>query len=132
MSMRRRSGCAVRASTSASCSSSTVRCACWTCSIRTATGSSLRKSFPAAELERVLGARPVRHERVESGGYGRVSAHWRVELVDGRRVFVKQALTDDAAEWVGRERRFYESVRGTFLPAYLGGHDDGDSVWIVI
>jgi hypothetical protein len=95
------------------------------------TGSSLRKSFPAAELARVLGAPPVSHVRVESGGYGRVSAHWRVELADGRRLFVKQALTDGAAEWVGRERRLYESVDGSFLPRYLGGHDDG-SVWIAL
>jgi hypothetical protein len=92
----------------------------------------LRRSFPAAELARVLGAPPVSHVRVESGGYGRVSAHWRVELADGRRLFVKQALTDDAAEWVGRERRFYEAVAGRFLPRYFGGQDGEDSVWIAL
>ena len=86
------------------------------------------KSFPAAELERVLGARPVRQARVESGGYGRVSAHWRAELADGRRVFVKQALTEDAEEWVGRERRFYEAVTASFLPRYHGGGD----TWIAL
>jgi hypothetical protein len=92
----------------------------------------LRKSFPAADLARVLGAPPVDYTRVESGGYGRVSAHWRVELADGRRVFVKQALTGDAAEWIGRERRLYESVAGSFLPRYFGGQDDEESVWVAL
>ena len=63
------------------------------------------KNFPAAEVERVLGTPPVRWALVESGGYGRVNAHWRAELADGRAVFVKHALTDDAEDWLRKERR---------------------------
>src|SRR5919201_2773851 len=90
------------------------------------------KSFPATELERLLGVRAVDWERVESGGYGRVSAHWRVRLADGRSVFVKQALTLDARAWVRQERLVYENVTGSFMPAYFGAHDDGDDVFLAI
>src|SRR5204862_2030616 len=108
--------CGKTVSKSASSSSCTVRCAYWTYSIRTATGSSLPKSFPAAEVEIALGTAPVRWTPVESGGYGRVNAHWRAELQDGRSVFVKHANGVDAEEWLRRERQLYESVRGSFMP----------------
>jgi Phosphotransferase enzyme family len=90
------------------------------------------RSFPAAELERLLGVRPVGWERVESGGYGRVSAHWRVWLADGRSAFVKQALTPDARTWVRQERAVYECVTGSFMPVYLGAHDEGEDVFLAI
>jgi hypothetical protein len=80
-----------------------------------------RKSFPQAEIKHLLGAQVVRHEEVESGGYGRVNAHWRAELDDGRSIFVKQALTSEAEEWLRTEHLVYESVEGPFMPAYLGG-----------
>jgi hypothetical protein len=83
----------------------------------------LRRTFPEAELERLLGAKVRNRERLESGGYGRVNAHWRVELGEGRSVFVKQALTAEAADWLRTERRVYENVRGSFLPAYFGAED---------
>jgi hypothetical protein len=93
----------------------------------------LRKSFPAAEVERVLGTQPVRWRQIESGGYGRVMAHWHVELADGRTVFVKQAVSGpDAAGWLRKERLAYEGVRGTFMPEYFGAHDEGDCTFIVI
>jgi hypothetical protein len=93
----------------------------------------LRKSFPAAELEGVLGTPPVRRREVESGGYGRVNAHWHVELADGRTVFVKQALSGpDAAGWLRKERLVYEGVRGSFMPEYFGDYDEGDCTFIVI
>jgi hypothetical protein len=70
----------------------------------------LPKSFPAAELEVATGAAPVQWRPVRSGGYGTNSAHWLVELTDGRRAFVKVALDDTAVEWLrsehlGNERR---------------------------
>jgi hypothetical protein len=61
-----------------------------------------------------------RRERVESGGYGRVNAHRRAELDDGRSVFVKQALTPEAVEWLAVERLVY----GSFKPEYFGGTDE--------
>jgi Phosphotransferase enzyme family len=85
--------------------------------------SSLQAEFPQAELERLLGERVAGFERVESGGYGRVNAHWRVRLRDGRSVFVKHALTPEAEEWLAKERLVYEHVRGAFMPDYLGADD---------
>jgi hypothetical protein len=92
----------------------------------------LPKSFPAAEVEIVLGTAPVRWTPVESGGYSRVNAHWRAELQDGRSVFVKHANAVAAEEWLRRERRLYESVRGSFMPTYLGAHDDTGCVLLVL
>jgi hypothetical protein len=92
----------------------------------------LPKSFPAAEVESVLGTAPVRWTPIESGGYGRVNAHWRAELHDGRSVFVKQANGVDAEEWLRSERRIYESVRGSFMPSYFGAHEDGGCVLLVL
>jgi hypothetical protein len=83
-----------------------------------------RRTFPAAELERLLRARVRQRERIESGGYGRVNAHWRVELDDGRSVFVKHALTPEAEAWLRTEQLVYEHVRGSFMPGYFGGSDD--------
>src|SRR5437868_6060993 len=90
------------------------------------------KNFPAAELEQLLGARPVRWERLESGGYGRVNAHWRVRLDDRRSVFVKQALTSDAEVWLRSERLVYEHVGGVFMPTYFGTYDTDGSVMLVL
>jgi hypothetical protein len=67
-------------------------------------------TFPAAEVGLAAGAEAVSGRRVESGGYGRVNAHWRIELADGRTAFVKHALTDDAVTWLRIERLVYESV----------------------
>ena len=90
------------------------------------------KNFPAAELEQLLGARPVRWERLESGGYGRVNAHWRVRLDDRRSVFVKQALTPDAETWLRREQLVYEHVGGVFMPEYFGTYDSDACVMLVL
>lgn len=80
----------------------------------------LEVEFPVREVEAAAGAAVVRWRRVESGGYGRVNAHWRVELGDGTSTFVKQALTDEADEWLRKERRVYESLSGSFLPELHG------------
>lgn len=79
----------------------------------------------------VRGATPVDWDAVASGGYARVSAHWRVSLADGRTAFVKHALTDDAATWLRKERLLYEQVSGTFMPAYLGAYDDGETLLVL-
>lgn len=81
------------------------------------------KSFPEAELEAAAGAAPVERRRVRSGGYGTNSAHWCVELADGRRAFVKVALDDAAAEWLRQEHRVYSAVEAPFIPELLGWHD---------
>jgi hypothetical protein len=91
----------------------------------------LRKSS-APELERLLGVRPLRWDRIESGGYGRVNAHWRVELEDGRKVFVKEALSEEAADWLRAERLVYECVAAAFMPLYFGTYDRDGTVLLAI
>jgi hypothetical protein len=91
----------------------------------------LRKNFPAPELTRLLGVRPLSWARIESAGYGRVSAHWRVQLEDGRSLFVKQALTTEAGVWLRGERLVYEHVRGEFMPTYYGTYD-GDACVVLV
>jgi len=68
---------------------------------------------------------------VASGGYGRVSAHWLASLADGRSVFVKHALTPEAAGWLRKERVVYEAVRGAFMPAHVGSFDDGTTLLVL-
>jgi hypothetical protein len=93
-------------------------------------GSSSPKSFPAAEVERAAGARPCSWTAVR-GGYGLNKSHWRVELEDGRFAFVKCSLSEEAAEWVREEIRFYSSIRAPFLPALLGWHDEDEPVLVL-
>jgi hypothetical protein len=47
-------------------------------------------------------------------------------------VFVKHAVTDEAAEWLRKERVVYESVRGSFMPEYVGAVDARDTTLVVI
>jgi hypothetical protein len=96
------------------------------------TGSSLPKSFPAAELAAAVGADPVRAEPVVGGGYGTNTAKWRIELADGRRAFAKLALDEVAEEWLRDERRIYAGVHGSFIAELLGWHDDADATLLVI
>ena len=84
----------------------------------------MQKNFPRAELEHVTGSAPVAWEAVASRGYGRLNAHWRLELADGRRVFAKVALDDVAAGWLRAEHRIYDRVSGSFLPELVGWHDE--------
>ncbi len=88
--------------------------------------------FPERALADAVRARPVEWEPVESGGYSVVSAHWRVVLADGRTVFVKHALTSEAAEALRKERLVYESVQGSFLPSYFGACDDGETTLLAL
>jgi hypothetical protein len=84
----------------------------------------LPKSFPAAELEAAAGSAPVASRRVESRGYGTNTSHWRVELSDGRRAFVKVALDENAEEWLRGEYLVYSAVQAPFLPELIAWHDD--------
>jgi hypothetical protein len=91
-----------------------------------------RWNFPERDVVRVVQARPVTWEPVETGGYSVVSAHWRVVLANGHTVFVKHALTRDAADSLRRERRLYEAVRGSFIPAFIGACDNGTTTLLVL
>jgi hypothetical protein len=92
----------------------------------------LRKSFPATELAKALGAAPARWDAVIGGGYGSNTRRWRVELEDGRSVFVKMALDEPAAGWLRDEHRVYTAVRAPYLAGLLGWHDEGGRTMLVI
>ena len=91
----------------------------------------MQKSFPAAELEAAAGAAPAEVRPVESRGYATNSAHWRIELADGRRVFVKVALDENAKEWFRGEHLVYSAVSAPFIPELLAWHD-GDVTLLAI
>jgi aminoglycoside phosphotransferase (APT) family kinase protein len=68
---------------------------------------------------------------VVSGGYGRNTSHWQVELADGRTAFVKQALDEFAVGWLRDEHRIYSHVRASFMAALIGWHDDGETLLVI-
>lgn len=74
---------------------------------------------------------PVSWTSVTTRGYARSNAHWCASFADGRSAFVKHALTPDAAGWLRKERLIYETVRGPFMPSFLGAYDQ-ESTLIVI
>jgi hypothetical protein len=71
----------------------------------------------------VVGAAPLEGRPVAGGGYAENTADWRVELDDGRSVFVKQALDDLAAGWLRTEHRVYAAVSAPFMPKLMGWSD---------
>jgi hypothetical protein len=91
-----------------------------------------RLNSPAAEVQAAVGAVPVRWTSVRGAGYGTNTAKWKIELDDGRRVFVKHALDEVAAGWLRDEMRVYGSVAGSFLPRLVGWHDAAGETLLVI
>lgn len=92
----------------------------------------MRKSFPATELRAAFGSAPARHEPVRGGGYATNTAKWRVELEDGRRIFVKLALDEAAAGWLRDEQRVYAAGDAPFLARFLGWHDGDGRTLLVL
>lgn len=88
---------------------------------------------PSAELvdrvTRIVGRRPQRWQPVR-GGYT-PAARWRLDL-GGAGVFVKAATTSPTARMLRSELRAYELVSGPFMPAFIGGDDDGATPFIII
>lgn len=89
-----------------------------------------RNSLPT-ELETAVGARPVFWRTVRGSGYGTNTAKWTVELDDGRLVFVKHALDDNATEWLRNELKIYGAIHADFLPAFVAFHD-AEQTFLVI
>jgi hypothetical protein len=94
--------------------------------------SSETDGFPLSAIADAAGSTPVAWTLVRTRGYARANAHWRTQLAGGDSVFVKHALTPEAARWLRAERVIYEAVRQPFMPAFLGAYDDGDLTLIVI
>ena len=90
------------------------------------------KSFPAAEVALAAGAVPVGRSEIHGGGYASNTVRWRVELDDGRAVFVKLALDDMAAGWLRDEHRLYSTLEASFLPELVGWHDDEATTFLVL
>ena len=67
---------------------------------------------------------PIGAEPITGGGYASNTKRWRVELDDCRTAFVKLALDEMAAESLRDEHRVYSELEATFLPRFLGWHDD--------
>lgn len=74
-------------------------------------------------IERAVGSRPVRYTE-RPGGYS-TADRFRVDLADGRRVFVKSAEAPNLAGWIRREQQVYSSLAGSFIPHLEGFDDDG-------
>lgn len=70
----------------------------------------------AARIEAMTGSRPLRSQRLRTGGYTR-AGKWTVEFADGSRVFVKESAEP-------LERVVYEQVKAPFLPRLIGA-DEG-------
>jgi hypothetical protein len=90
----------------------------------------LQKTFPA-EFENAVGARATLRGSVRGSGYGTNTAKWTVELDDRRRVFVKHALDERAAEWLRDEVKIYEAVTAPFLPAFIAFHDAEETFLVI-
>jgi hypothetical protein len=91
----------------------------------------LRKSSPPPELESAVGARPVSSQYVRGSGYGTNTAKWSVELGDGRRVFVKQALDENAVNWLRDEAKVYGTLVASFLPSFVAFNDDEETFLVI-
>src|SRR5439155_13966912 len=81
-------------------------------------------TFPGTDVARAVGAEPARWAPAAGSGYGINTSRWRVELTDGRTIFVKVALDDLAAGWLRKEHNVYASVAAPFLPQLRGWHDE--------
>jgi hypothetical protein len=87
----------------------------------------LPRNSPPVDLERAVGARSVSSQSIRGSGYGTNTAKWSVGLADARRVFVKHALDDLAAEWLRDEANIYRSLAAPFLPSFFAFHDDDET-----
>lgn len=81
-------------------------------------------------LVEVLGNEPASWEPVTTGGYTRSRA-WRVATNDGL-AFVKEADDEGSLSMLRREAVVYRSVRGPFLPAFVGFADSGERAVLAI
>ena len=73
-------------------------------------------------LEKIMDKRAIHFKPVQ-GGYTaaqRVMAYFS----DGFSAFVKVGTTELTSRWLRQEHDLYESLSASFMPAYLGWHDD--------
>lgn len=93
------------------------------------TASAARHSW-IERVETRLSQRAASWRRV-SGGYT-PAGRWVVTFEDGQSVFVKIGTTESTANWLRKERLFYEAVRAPFMPKFLAWDDDGEQPLLVL
>jgi hypothetical protein len=81
-------------------------------------------------LAQALGAKPTSWESMNAGGYTRSNA-FRVTTSDGL-IFAKEAEDGGSLHMLRREAVVYRSVRGAFLPAFVGFADSGERAVLAI
>jgi Phosphotransferase enzyme family len=91
----------------------------------------LQRTSPPVELESAVGARPVSSQHVRGSGYGTNTAKWRVDLGDGRRVFVKHALDENAVNWLRDEAKVYGTLAADFLPSFIAFNDEEETFLVI-
>ncbi len=84
----------------------------------------------AERVSEVAGRRVRALRAIESRGYAR-AFHAIAEFADGSTAFVKAGAEELTSEFLRAEIRFYEAVRGPFMPMVLG-HDAGDPPVLVL
>jgi len=83
----------------------------------------------APEIAELLGAMPVAWSTV-CGGYSQ-ARRWAVTLPDGTSAFIKVGTDPFSCSSLRAEAHAYETLRGAFLPRYLGWRD-GDEPLLAI
>jgi hypothetical protein len=91
----------------------------------------LQRTSPPAELEAAVGAGPISSQYVRGSGYGTNTAKWCVELDDGRRVFVKHALDENAVNWLRDEAKIYGTLEADFLPSFVAFNDEQETFLVI-
>jgi hypothetical protein len=82
------------------------------------------------QIEEALGTPVVEVAPISGGGYT-PALRRRLDLADGRRVFVKAPGNDLTAGWLRQEQAFYTAVKGDFLPEVLA-MGAGEVPWLAL
>lgn len=88
----------------------------------------LNETLP--EIEDALRGRIVAVRPISGGGYT-PALRRRLDLADGRQVFLKAPGNALTAEWLRREQEIYSALKGEFMPTVLG-MGRGDVPWLAL
>lgn len=80
-------------------------------------------------IEKIAGAKPTSWHLIDRGYT--VAERWSMSLDDGTSVFVKIATDEDTVGWLRDEAKVYQSIRGDFLPRFIGW-DDGEFPLLIL
>lgn len=80
-------------------------------------------------VEKITGAKPTSWRHIDRGYT--VAERWVMSLDNGGSVFVKVATNDNTTGWLRDEAKVYQSIRGDFLPKFIGW-DDGEFPLLIL